>query len=64
MTKEERKEYMRKYREEHKGQIKASREKWEAKRALAELDHIETEGRITRAFTKSGMVFDFIRPFS
>jgi hypothetical protein len=63
MTKEERKEYMRKYRAEHKEQIKTSAERRNIAKFKRELDHTEVIGNGLRAYMKDGTTFDFIQPF-
>lgn len=63
MTKEERAEYMKNYREAHKEQIKASVSKRQKKKFLQDLDHIEQRGNVSRAIMKDGRTFDFVRPF-
>ena len=64
MTKQERSDYMRKYRAEHKEQIKSSVSKRQEKKFLQDLDHIEQHGNVSRAIMKDGRTFDFVRPFS
>lgn len=63
MTTDERKEYMRKYRAEHKEQIKASVERRAVEKFKRELDHIEHIGNLERVCMKDGTTFDFVRPF-
>lgn len=63
MTKEERKAYMKKYRAEHKEQIKAAREKRNMRIFNDNLDHLEEIGNKTVAHMKDGSTFEFIRPF-
>lgn len=57
MTKEERREYQRKYRAEHKDQIKQSIERRKIEKFLEELDHFE--GR--RAYMKDGSIIELRR---
>lgn len=64
MTSEERKEYMREYRKQHKDQIRRTAQKRNEKIALLALDHIERDGNVVKYYTKSGTVFTFLRPFS
>lgn len=54
MTKKERREYQRKYRAEHKDQIKQSVERRKIEKFLEELDHFE--GR--RAYMKDGSIIE------
>lgn len=63
MTTQERKEYMKKYREEHKDQIRASTERRNCRIALGNLDRIEVLENTTRFYTKDGRLFEFVRPF-
>ena len=64
MTSEERKEYMREYRKQHKDQIKRTAQKRNEKIALLALDHAEMDGNVVKCYMKSGTVFTFLRPFS
>lgn len=57
MTKEERREYQRKYRAEHKDQIEQSRKRKMVEKFMESLDHFENQ----RAYMKDGTVIELRR---